>query len=168
MSMLEFLGKTVTSELLTREEWAAVCAFRCPQCTRKSGYNPSAVLAYVARNSNAHGRRENCSRTDLDRFPMETGASVSAREVLRLIIQIDNSCTQPSAPRAVSQAVNGCAAHDWGQVLTFQGKIGQGFRSFTIGEGSLRIRWSSFSQCFHQELFLLWTVRSLGRWAEAW
>ena len=59
---------------------------------------------------------------------METGASVSAREVLRLIIQIDNSCTQPSAPRAVSQAVNGCAAHDWGQVLTFQGKIGQGKR----------------------------------------
>src|SRR5216684_3772976 len=29
--------------------------------------------------SNAHGRHENFSQTDLDRFPMETGASVSAR-----------------------------------------------------------------------------------------
>ncbi len=25
---------------------------------------------------------------------------------------------------AVSQTVNSCAAHDWGQVLMFQGKIG--------------------------------------------
>ena len=36
-----------------------------------------------------------------------------------------------------------------------------------IGEVSSRIRWSSFSQCFHHELFLLCTVRSVGRWVEA-
>jgi hypothetical protein len=53
--------------------------------------------------SNAHRRRENCSRTDLDRFPVETAASISARDVLRLTTRIDHSCAQPSARRAVSE-----------------------------------------------------------------
>src|SRR6266702_845729 len=41
--------------------------------------------------------------------------------------RIDDSCAQPSAPRAVSQAVNGCAAH----------VPGQGFRSFTMWKGGV-------------------------------
>src|SRR5260370_759042 len=41
--------------------------------------------------------------------------------------RIDHSCAQPSAPRAVSQAVNGCAAH----------VPEQGFRSFTTWKGEV-------------------------------
>src|SRR5215813_12697108 len=36
-----------------------------------------------------------------------------------LTARIDNSRAQQSVSRAVSQALDGCAAQDWGQVLTF-------------------------------------------------
>src|SRR6266581_8002702 len=41
------------------------------------------------------------------------------------------SHTSIRALRAVSLVVNGCAAHHWGQVLTFQGKNGPPFGAFT-------------------------------------
>ncbi len=35
------------------------------------------------------------------------------------------------ASGAVLQAVNGCAAHHWGQLYIFEGKDGLGFEAFT-------------------------------------
>ncbi len=103
--------------------------------------------------SNAHARRENCSRTDLARFPVETAASVSAREVLRLITRIDNSCAQSSAFGAVFQAVNGCAAHPSPQVLTLRAETCSLFIEITripvagdtVGE-SLNGHWRQLKQ----------------------
>ncbi len=48
-----------------------------------------------------------------------------------LITRIPNDGAQQAAFGAAFQDVNGCAAHDWGQVLTFRGKIGPHFRAFT-------------------------------------
>jgi hypothetical protein len=48
-----------------------------------------------------------------------------------LTTRIYNSRAQQSASLAVFQAVNGCAAQHWGQLLTFQGKSCSLFGSFT-------------------------------------
>src|SRR6266852_4550842 len=59
-------------------------------------------------------------------FPAKIGAKSGM-----LTIRIYNSRDQQTPPEAVSLLVNGCAAHDWGQVLTFEGKNGPHFRAFT-------------------------------------
>ncbi len=50
----------------------------------------------------------------------------------QLSTRIPNDGAQRAAFGAAFQDVNGCAAHDWGQVLTFRGKIGPHFRAFTM------------------------------------
>ena len=71
-------------------------------------------------------------------FPAKIGAKSGT-----LTIRIYNSRDQQTPPEAVSLLVNGCAAHDWGQVLTFEGKNGPHFRAFTShperSEGSVAI-----------------------------
>jgi hypothetical protein len=49
----------------------------------------------------------------------------------QLPTRIYNDRAHHSASGVVSQALNGCAAQDWGQLLTFQGKSGSHFGAFT-------------------------------------
>jgi len=55
----------------------------------------------------------------------------SARFAGRSTLRIYKNDGQPSASRAACQPINSCAAQLSGQVLMFQGKIGQGFGAFT-------------------------------------
>ena len=48
-----------------------------------------------------------------------------------LSTRIYKNGAQQSASGAVFQTLNSCAAHDWGQMLMFEGKIGPHFRAFT-------------------------------------
>jgi len=52
-----------------------------------------------------------------------------------LTIRIYNDRDQQTPPEAVSLVVNACAAHDWGQLLMFEGKSRSLFTSFTTGAG---------------------------------
>src|SRR6266702_2218248 len=85
--------------------------------------------------------RELLCRTDLAQFsavasdvseritsvvPRDPGAKSG-----RLPARISNHRARSLASRAVSQVANGCAAQDWGQVLTFEGKNCSHFGSFT-------------------------------------
>src|SRR5712691_12471178 len=58
------------------------------------------------------------------------GAS-KVQKAARLPIRIYTHRQLSFASRAVSQAVNGRAAHDWGQVLMFEGKSCSPFWAFT-------------------------------------
>src|SRR5712692_9378730 len=63
-------------------------------------------------------------------FPPWTDTG-QARETLRLATRIYNYHAPASAPGAVSQVAKGCAAQDWGQLLTLRVKTCSHFRSFT-------------------------------------
>ena len=49
-----------------------------------------------------------------------------------LVIRIYNYRAQQTAPEAFSLVANGCAVHDWRQLLTLQGKSRSLARSFTM------------------------------------
>jgi len=66
-----------------------------------------------------NGRRENFCRTDLARFPVWADAG-KARDALRLTTRIYTYRVQQSASGAVSQAVNGCAAHPSSKLPNYQ------------------------------------------------
>jgi hypothetical protein len=56
------------------------------------------------------------------------------------------NCQQlATASGAVLQAVNGCATLNWGQMLTFQGKIGPDSKAFT-NSGSMNLFNAPFSK----------------------
>src|SRR5439155_13086752 len=79
----------------------------------------------------AHDRPSRALLSNLQSvFPLWTDAG-KARDALRLSVRIYNYHAQQSARGAVSQMANGCAAHDWGQMLTFRVKTCSLFRSFT-------------------------------------
>ena len=67
-------------------------------------------------------------------FPAKIGAKSGT-----LTIRIYNSRDQQTPPEAVSLLVNGCAAHDWGQVLTIEGKNGHISGHLPV---NLRIKWA--------------------------
>jgi hypothetical protein len=70
-----------------------------------------------------------CVRTCQSAFSRDPGAKSGL-----LTARIYNHFALPLASRAVSQVVNGCAAHDWGQVLVFEGKSCSHLGAFTTSE----------------------------------
>ena len=56
------------------------------------------------------------------------------QKVARLPIRIDNCRALSSASGGVSQAANGCAVHDSGQMCTFEGYFCATFRAFTTSQ----------------------------------
>jgi hypothetical protein len=77
--------------------------------------------------SELHQRR---CRPDRARLDVGTDAG-QAREERSLTAPIYTSRAHPSAPGAVSQVANGCAAQHSGQVLMFEGKTCSLRRAFT-------------------------------------
>jgi hypothetical protein len=77
-----------------------------------------------------NGRRENFCRTDLARFPVWADAG-KARDALRLTTRIYTYRVQQSASGAVSQAVNGCAAHPSRKLLALGPKTCSPFIEIT-------------------------------------
>jgi UbiD family decarboxylase len=72
-----------------------------------------------------------CEMSDLEvPATAEIVAETSAKSGM-LTARIYNHRALQVASRVVSQVANGCAAHDWGQVLMFEGKSCSPFGSFT-------------------------------------